>query len=83
MVDKKFFKPVAIERWVVVVYERQGRFNDQAAQDMISQCLFASVLTWISFYQEGLCGSCCDIGAFTAFVTALLSFSLHLFPLRD
>ncbi|KAJ7904584.1 argonaute-like protein [Mycena olivaceomarginata] len=46
MVDKKFFKPVAIERWVVVVYERQGRFNDQAAQDMI----------------KGLCGSCCDVG---------------------
>jgi eukaryotic translation initiation factor 2C len=45
MVDKKFFKPVAIERWVVVVYERQGRFNDQAAQDMISQCPFASILT--------------------------------------
>ncbi|KAJ7904588.1 argonaute-like protein [Mycena olivaceomarginata] len=46
MVDKKFFKPVAIERWVVVVYERQGRFNDQAAQDMI----------------KGLCGSCSDVG---------------------
>ncbi|KAJ7368370.1 argonaute-like protein, partial [Mycena albidolilacea] len=46
MVDKKFFKPAAIERWVVVVYERQGRFNDQAAQDMM----------------KGLCGSCCDVG---------------------
>ncbi|KAJ7689642.1 hypothetical protein B0H14DRAFT_2652713 [Mycena olivaceomarginata] len=39
MVDKKFFKPVAIERWVVVVYERQGRFNDQAAQDMITAAM--------------------------------------------
>ncbi|KAJ7793633.1 PAZ domain-containing protein [Mycena olivaceomarginata] len=39
MVDKKFFKPVAIERWVVVVYERQGRFNDQAAQDMITTAI--------------------------------------------
>ncbi|KAF7352729.1 Argonaute-like protein [Mycena venus] len=46
MVDKKFFKPVAIDRWVVVVYEQQRRFNDQSAQDMIN----------------GLCGSCRDVG---------------------
>ncbi|KAJ7318340.1 hypothetical protein DFH08DRAFT_1086592 [Mycena albidolilacea] len=39
MVDKKFFKPVAIERWVVVIYERQERFNDQAAQDMITAAM--------------------------------------------
>ncbi|KAF8195816.1 argonaute-like protein [Mycena galopus ATCC 62051] len=46
MVDKKFFKPVAIERWVVVIYEQKLRFKDQAAQDMIN----------------GLCGSCRDVG---------------------
>ncbi|KAK7061790.1 hypothetical protein R3P38DRAFT_3490883 [Favolaschia claudopus] len=46
MVDKRFFKPVVIERWVVVVYERENRFNNQAAQDMIN----------------GLCASCRDVG---------------------
>ncbi|KAF7292384.1 Argonaute-like protein [Mycena chlorophos] len=46
MVDKRFFKPVTIERWVVVVYEQQRRFNDQAAQDMI----------------QGLVNSCRDVG---------------------
>ncbi|KAF8135236.1 hypothetical protein K438DRAFT_1786995 [Mycena galopus ATCC 62051] len=35
MVDKKFFKAVAIERWVVVVYEQQRRFNDKSVQDVI------------------------------------------------
>ncbi|KAJ7908290.1 argonaute-like protein [Mycena leptocephala] len=46
MVDKKFFKPVSIDRWVVVIYERQGRFNEGAANDMIN----------------GLCASCKDVG---------------------
>ncbi|KAF8130518.1 hypothetical protein K438DRAFT_1999256 [Mycena galopus ATCC 62051] len=50
MVDKKFFKAVAIERWVVVVYEQQRRFNDKSVQDVI----------------YGLCGCCCDVGTFTA-----------------
>ncbi|KIJ70038.1 hypothetical protein HYDPIDRAFT_35479 [Hydnomerulius pinastri MD-312] len=36
MIDKRFFRPATIERWVVVVYERQQRFNQQAAQDMIN-----------------------------------------------
>ncbi|KIK94706.1 hypothetical protein PAXRUDRAFT_827744 [Paxillus rubicundulus Ve08.2h10] len=35
MIDKRFFRPAAIERWAVVIYERQQRFNQQAAQDMI------------------------------------------------
>ncbi|KAJ7459186.1 argonaute-like protein [Mycena galericulata] len=46
MVDKRFFKPVSIDRWVVVIYERQGRFNESAANDMIN----------------GLCASCRDVG---------------------
>ncbi|KAJ7754236.1 argonaute-like protein [Mycena maculata] len=46
MVDKRFFKPVQIDRWVVVIYERQGRFNEAAANDMIN----------------GLCSSCRDVG---------------------
>ncbi|KAF7332103.1 Argonaute-like protein [Mycena kentingensis (nom. inval.)] len=46
MVDKRFFKPVSVDRWVVVVYEQQRRFNEQAANDMIS----------------GLVRSCQDVG---------------------
>ncbi|KAJ8580661.1 argonaute-like protein [Rhizopogon salebrosus TDB-379] len=39
MIDKRFFKPAAIERWIVVIYERQQRFNQQSAQDMIDGLL--------------------------------------------
>ncbi|KAJ6521406.1 hypothetical protein B0H19DRAFT_1203957, partial [Mycena capillaripes] len=46
MVDKKFFKLVAINHWVVVIYEQQCRFNEGAINDMIN----------------GLCGSCRDVG---------------------
>ncbi|KAJ6532105.1 ribonuclease H-like domain-containing protein, partial [Mycena capillaripes] len=46
MVDKKFFKLVAIDHWVVVIYEQQCRFNEGAINDMIN----------------GLCGSCRDVG---------------------
>jgi eukaryotic translation initiation factor 2C len=35
MVDKRFFKPVQIDRWVVVIYETQNRFGEAAAQEMI------------------------------------------------
>ncbi|KAG6333722.1 hypothetical protein ID866_5365 [Astraeus odoratus] len=46
MIDKRFFRAASIERWIVVVYERQQRFNQQAAQDMI----------------DGLVRSCRDVG---------------------
>ncbi|KAJ6562033.1 ribonuclease H-like domain-containing protein [Mycena capillaripes] len=42
----KFFKLVAIDHWVVVIYEQQCRFNEGAINDMIN----------------GLCGSCRDVG---------------------
>jgi hypothetical protein len=32
----RFFKPAAIERWVVVVYERRQRFGEQPAKEMIN-----------------------------------------------
>jgi len=35
-VDKRFFKPAAIDRWVVVIYERKQRFGDVQAQEMIN-----------------------------------------------
>jgi hypothetical protein len=36
MADKKFFKPVVIERWVVVIYEQKLRFGEENAKDMMS-----------------------------------------------
>lgn len=45
-IDKRFYRPASIDRWIVVVYERQQRFNQQAAQDMI----------------DGLLRSCSDVG---------------------
>lgn len=52
MVDKKFFKPGTIERWVVVVYERVQRFGQNHARDMISGLLQAcnAVGTWSSYH---------------------------------
>ncbi|KAJ7228592.1 argonaute-like protein, partial [Mycena pura] len=46
MVDKRFFKPVSIDRWVVVIYEQKRRFDAGAANDMIN----------------GLVNSCRDVG---------------------
>ena len=45
-VDKRFYKPAVIERWVVVVYERIQRFNQQNADEMTA----------------GLLASCKDVG---------------------
>lgn len=35
-IDKRFYRPASIEHWMVVVYERQQRFGQQAASDMVS-----------------------------------------------
>jgi len=36
MVDKRFFKPATIDRWVVVIYERSQRFGEGPAEEMIA-----------------------------------------------
>lgn len=48
-IDKRFYNPAAIDRWIVVVYERQQRFNQQSAQDMIAGLVqgCTEVGTWI------------------------------------
>jgi len=35
MIDKRLFQPRSIDRWVVVIYERQGRFSDAVASEMV------------------------------------------------
>ncbi|KAJ7697113.1 hypothetical protein B0H16DRAFT_828100 [Mycena metata] len=39
---QEVFKPVTIDRWVVVIYEQQRRFNDGAAQDMVTGLITAA-----------------------------------------
>ncbi|KAI9001051.1 argonaute-like protein [Trametes punicea] len=45
MIDKKFFRPVTINRWCVAVFERRGRFRPDLAEEMVRGLLqaFASV----------------------------------------
>ncbi|KAK2460730.1 hypothetical protein APHAL10511_007200 [Amanita phalloides] len=42
MADKKFFKPMTIKQWVVVIYETRRRFSEDQAQklvkDLVSAC---------------------------------------------
>lgn len=41
-IDKKFWKPATIERWIVVIYERQQRFGNQIVGDMIAGLVSAA-----------------------------------------
>ncbi|TBU42174.1 argonaute-like protein [Dichomitus squalens] len=41
MVDKKLYRPAAINRWVIVIYEREQRFNRAAAQELARNFLGA------------------------------------------
>ena len=34
-IDKKFFKPMEIKRWIVVIYADSRRFNQGAAEEMV------------------------------------------------
>jgi eukaryotic translation initiation factor 2C len=56
-VDKRFFKPVHIDRWVVVVYERVQRFGEGPAAEMIA----------------GLVNSCREVGTFSLLPHSLIA----------
>ena len=36
MVDKKFYQPSTVTGWIVIIYERQQRFSQRNAEDMVS-----------------------------------------------
>ena len=36
MIDKKLYRPASINRWIVIIFERQQRFSQNAADDMIN-----------------------------------------------
>jgi eukaryotic translation initiation factor 2C len=33
--DQKFYRPVVIEQWMIVVYERQQRYNMETVNNLI------------------------------------------------
>ncbi|KAI0314809.1 Piwi domain-containing protein [Amylostereum chailletii] len=42
MIDKRMFQPSTIGKWIVVIYERQQRFNQNAAEDMVNGLMAAA-----------------------------------------
>ncbi|KAH8105885.1 argonaute-like protein [Cristinia sonorae] len=52
MADKKFYNPAAIDSWVVVIYERQARFNQQVADDMVKNLLTACRAVGIAVREQ-------------------------------
>ncbi|CCM03176.1 uncharacterized protein FIBRA_05298 [Fibroporia radiculosa] len=52
MIDKKFWSPARVDRWVVVVYERQQRFTDQHAREMIEGLRSACKQAGMGFTDE-------------------------------
>ncbi|KAI0081731.1 argonaute-like protein [Panus rudis PR-1116 ss-1] len=52
MIDKKLYKPVIIERWVVVVYERPNRFRQDSADDMVRGLLEACQAVGITVLEK-------------------------------
>lgn len=57
MVDKKLFSPVTIDGWMVIVYERQQRFRQQNADEMIQGLLdsFREVGSYLSVMELRKC----------------------------
>ena len=41
-VDKKFFRPATIRKWVVVVYESEHKFNRQSLERSIGDMMRAA-----------------------------------------
>jgi hypothetical protein len=38
-IDKRFYKPCTIDQWAVCIYETRQRFNEQAAQQLVTDFL--------------------------------------------
>ncbi|KAG8837222.1 hypothetical protein FRC18_009742 [Serendipita sp. 400] len=51
MIDKKLYRPAAIQRWIVVIFERQQRFSQAAADDMIQGLRRATADMGITGFQ--------------------------------
>ncbi|KAF5361966.1 hypothetical protein D9756_002190 [Leucocoprinus leucothites] len=51
MVDKKYYRPATIRKWVVMIYETQHKFNQQAFERAIGDLVRAARAAGTSFSQ--------------------------------
>ncbi|CCA66578.1 related to argonaute-like protein-Laccaria bicolor [Serendipita indica DSM 11827] len=52
MIDKKLYRPASINRWIVIIFERQQRFSQNAADDMINGLRNATAAVGITGFQS-------------------------------
>ncbi|KAH9179683.1 argonaute-like protein [Lactarius sanguifluus] len=52
LIDKRMFTPTNVANWMIVVYERQQRFNDQVANQMASDLVRACEVVGISINPQ-------------------------------
>lgn len=52
-VDKRFFEPTEIERWVIVIYEQQRRFGQQNVDGLING--LKDACRSVGSYKQRLC----------------------------
>ncbi|PCH42610.1 argonaute-like protein [Wolfiporia cocos MD-104 SS10] len=52
MVNRRFFRPCVITRWAVVIYEREGRFNQRTAHEMVNGLVSAARGTGIIVHER-------------------------------
>ncbi|KAH9045386.1 argonaute-like protein [Lactarius pseudohatsudake] len=52
LIDKRMFTPTNVADWMIVVYERQQRFNDQVANQMASDLVRACEVVGISINPQ-------------------------------
>ncbi|KAI9448012.1 Piwi-domain-containing protein [Lactarius indigo] len=52
LIDKRMFTPSSVAHWMVIIYERQLRFNDQVANQMASDLVRACEAVGISIHPR-------------------------------
>ncbi|KAG6909899.1 hypothetical protein DXG01_014713 [Tephrocybe rancida] len=52
MIDKKFYRPQTIERWVIISYETARRFSAEAAQEMVAGLVRACKAVGMTVEEE-------------------------------
>jgi eukaryotic translation initiation factor 2C len=52
LIDKRMFSPSSVAEWIIIIYERQQRFNDQVANQMASELVKACEAVGISIKPQ-------------------------------
>ncbi|KAH9062680.1 argonaute-like protein [Lactarius vividus] len=52
LIDKRMFTPSNVAQWIIIIYERQQRFNDQVANQMASDLVRACETVGISINSQ-------------------------------